>query len=646
MYYLNRMLDYEQDNIIEWIFEKIFNNIVSIKNEKKSDLYVKKFEFVYNNTFNNTQIHDLIYKLTNKPNIVGYLTNKLFCEKFILSKTKNKIYFHILSNNFNDFITQIDYIDDMCYQLIVVNDRFDMLDYIFKLNNSIVLNNNLLYYSCDSECDKMYFYLRSKNLLPNISIYYKAVCGTSVKIVSDISTYIGLSNSVLVDAFQANNSEIILLLLDIASNEKVNINKELISYPILNNNMIVLNELDRRNLITWNYTLYYSAILSGSLEMIKFVESKMPDLHKTRILDSSKTKKGQANLLLKDTIYELNGKKFFSHTINYAVQSRSLAVLQYVHNLNYGITVSNFITAIKQSTIEILQYLCDNYIYKLPFYVLHYLSIYSYIPHKIEKTKILMMSNLLTMNKKNINVDDYRIETLHLQLINDNNVIYHDFDYDTDWLLNLSIFFVPMKGFKLNYFMLTKIKVLLCINDYDEIVNMYATISNINDKQHFIDTIFLFGSIDQIKKIFMLINLDMMPSTCIIMEIMCYGQINKLCFLIHKNIFDKSVVSAIFPVIIMLADPFLIRLISKYEYIKPNLKFLLRSKKVNYILEYIDKYPEIVLEPIDKTLIEQIFCLENSDLLKKIVDYNTFTEYYDWAIMSGFDYVKLINYKN
>ena len=131
--------------------------------------------------------------------------------------------------------------------------------------------------------------------------------------------------------------------------------------------------------IEWEPELLHSAILSGSMPMIQYVESQIPNVHMNFVLDMSRIKRGQSSLLLDSMTYEKNQKKYFSHTINYAVQSKSISVLKYIHGLGYRITLSNIISGIQSGVLDILEYLLQNYDKKLPLYLIHYFNIDSYL---------------------------------------------------------------------------------------------------------------------------------------------------------------------------------------------------------------------------------------------------------------------------
>lgn len=627
-------MDYEKDGIIQLIFEKEFDQLTLESNQ----LLMTPFDRIKAKTFDNVALHLLINKLTNRPleKITEYLTNKFFLEKFLFGKIKKKLHVAIILDDIGRVKYLINYgyqIDYQCLQLAVLNNSLEILKYMVKHINvsksngigpNIRLTNELLIYCSEFGHEEMYFYLRSKDLVPNISIFNKAVLGNSLNIIKDINNDIAISNKILTSVFQTNNTDIILFLVSEAMNDNVNINKNLFTYPILNNNFVLLDKLDELHLINWHVELYYSAILSGSMEMVKHLETKIPLVHENRILDTSKCKKGQITLLLEDMIYEISGKKYFSHTMNYAVQSGSLEMVKYIHQKKYGITTSNFITAIKQSSCEILKYLCQNYSKQLPFYLIHYFGTNCPVIEKIAKAKILLDSGLINTYPPKLSIEDFRKETAHIELISQSVQIPEDIGIiDIDYLMKYQIFFVPVKGYKLNYRLITRTRLFLELDRDTELQNIFSADHNNIDQQFIIDTLFLFGSIEQIKKFHPLSGM-ICPSQQIIMEILCYCQLNKLCYLLFNKLFTTRTITTIYPVAMILSDKYLnlfFEKIKKYypelDNLQPDIKFILLSGNKNIINQYFIKYGN--QQDLSKDILKSVLILDDIELLKKII---------------------------
>ena len=604
----------KQDNVIQWVFEKLFCQIIS-----DQDLLVIPFEEISAKTFDNNYIHNVINGLTKRPTLIiqNYLENHFFKEKILFGKLKKKLHVQILLGDFDKFknLQQAGHmIDTNCYQLAVVNNRLNMLQWMLESYPNTKLSKELLYYGAQFGYDKIYFYLRNQGLEPNISIYNRAVAGGSLNIVKDINQLIGISSKTIENAFKENNTEIILYLLDDAIDDGLHISPNIMTYPILNNNISLVKLLDAKNLINWHNELYYSAILSGSMEMIELLETKIPNIHSTRSLDTSSEKKGQKTLLLDDMIYEINGKKYFSHTMNYAIQSTSLDMVKYIYSKGYGITASNFITAIKQGTVEILEFLISCYDKQLPFYYQQYLSTYSYSRDKLAKTKILIESGLLSLVPPTIlTIDDHRKETVHIQLVENYCHREDDIMMDLDYLLKYSLFFVPVSGFKLNYRLLARLKISLATNLTNDLISI--TKSNLNevDKQFVIDSIFLFGTIDQIK----MLDIDKPPSSQIIMELMCYNQISKMCYLLNHQLLDNDLVKLLCPLAVILDDRYLNSFFEKIGKFDFDIKFIIKSGNKDLIRQWFETNKE-KLDDIPIGVWLDLLMIDDVDLVDEI----------------------------
>ena len=159
------------------------------------------------------------------------------------------------------------------------------------------------------------------------------------------------------------------------------------TYAILNANIPLIKKLEDRKLMKWPYEFYYSALLSGKMSMVKLVEEKIPDIHQNHILDTSRSHKGKgySSILLDETIYSIGGAKYFSHTMNYAIQSKNLDIVKYVHFLGYGVSRSNIVTAISTGMTNILSYVLDIYQNDSNLsYLLHYFGLTSFLNNKAD----------------------------------------------------------------------------------------------------------------------------------------------------------------------------------------------------------------------------------------------------------------------
>jgi len=613
--------EYEPDNIIQWIFEKIFDQLTTTTGE----IYSIPFDTIRTKTFDNNNLYELINKLSNRhfDQIKEYLTNKKFQEKFLFNKIKKKLHVSILLNDFDKIKYLIEYgyqIDANSLLLAVLNNRLEMLKLMLESNKKIKLHNELLIYCSEFGYEEMYFFLREVGLVPNISVFNKAVLGGSIRIIMDVNKIIGLSDKILTSVFQTNNTDAILFLIKEAIKDGINIDENLITYPILNSNFILINELSNMGLVRWHYELYYSAILSGSLETISYLEQKLPTIHDDRILDTGKCKKGRTSILLPDMIYQINNKKYFSHTMNYAIQSESLEMVKYIFLKGYQITPSNFITAIKQGTIEMIEYLCQNYTKKLPDYILHYFGTNSFVNNKMKKAQIIINYGLLDINSVQINnMQNLKKESIHIEMISQNIQVPEDGNIDPDYLLKYQLFFVPSKGFKINYRLCTLVRVCLELDLQNELENIINnTTKNEVDKQFIIDVLYLFGNITQIKKYHQLISLLICPSQQIIMEIICYCQISKLCYLLNNNLLTDNMVNNIYPLATVLSDNFLDLFFKKLVIPKPQFKFILLSGNKRNMITWLKNNANNGKILLDKSTLKNILLLDDISIVKKI----------------------------
>ena len=480
-------------------------------------------------------------------------------------------------------------------------------------------------------------------MVPNISIYYKAALGNSIEIIKDINKHIGITSNIIDSVFQTNNTDSILFIMEEAIKDNIKINQNMVAYPILNNNLIIIHELEKQNLINWHYELCYPAILSGSIQTLELIESKISDIHEKLLLDISKDRKGQVTLLLGDMMYRVNNKIYFSHAINYAIQSRSLDMVKYIHSKGYQITASNFITSIKQSTVEILQYLSKNYHTELPFYTIHYFGMSSFVSEKLEKAKILLDSGLLKLSPSvKLKRMDYQTETAHVDMIMQTGDISLENIMDPDYLMKYQLFFVPLKGFKLNYRLLTRLKISLELDLDEELNNIFCTQYNLIDSQFVLDELILFGNIKQITKFYPLFNEQILhrqknnpspkklvPSEQIIMEIICYRQINKLAYLLQKDLLS-TMVQYIYPLIITMNDYGLNLFGEKLGVteLSPEhkLKFILLSGNLYAIDQWLEQHRLHYQHYFDQNIFKMILSIDNINLIKKFMIPNELLE--------------------
>jgi hypothetical protein len=622
-----------QNNVIQWIFEKAFDQLTLDGKE----LYATPFEKIYAKTFGCKSLYQTINQLSSQDikSIEEYLVNHQFQKQHLFGKLKKKINVAVLLNDnqwLNELINSGYQPNSHTLQLVILNGRVDALKLLLSNFPKLKLTNELLIYCVEFNHEETYFYLREHNLVPNVSIYSKAVFGNSLNIIKDIGSQIGLSAKILSDAIQTNQTDIVLYLINEAIEDKIKISSNLMTYPIMNNNFDLLHRFEEIiGSNAWHNELYYSALLSGSMKMIEYAESKLYQIHHDLILDMniSKTKKGQKTLLLDNIIYQRNGKKYFSHTMNYAIQSNELDIVKYVHSKGYGITQSNVITAIKQASPEILKFILNVYNKPLDRYIIYYLGINSFISDKFEKTKILIESNLINFNQIKSTIDDYRTESVHLDMINQQMQFCEEGNYDLDYLMKYQLFFVPIKGFKLNHWVLTVTKI--CIqHNLDNILTNICKNLNPADKQLCLDCIYLFGSLNQIRQYHAIIDINLVPSTQVIMESICYCQIGKLSYLFHKGLLTESLLNTLNGVIVALDNSLLNTLFDRIKdgNYKSDIRHLILSKNKASIAKWFDENTD----DLPKDVIKELLRMEDINLIKKLnFSHIKIPELIDWT---------------
>lgn len=600
-------------NIIPWIFDKMFDQLTC----GTQSLFTVPFKLIREKTFDNTIIYDAIHKLTKKTIMVikEYLTSETFMRRYLFTKIRKKLLVEILLGADISKLLVLGYkIDYECVKLAVLNNRFDIVK-----GTEIALDDELLCMCAEFGYEEMYGYLRDRGLQPNVSVYKMAVRGNSDLIVRDISEVIALSGKIIEAGFESGN--VINFLMDQAQIDNVIINNNLVSYLILRGDFERLAKFD----VKWHVELYYSAILSGSLDMMMLVESKI-DVHYNRILDCGRRKKGHRSLLLDDMVYDYGGKKYFSHVIEYAVQSNSLPVLKYLCKKNYIITASNFITAIKQGSIEILKYLCKYYEKRLPFYYLHYFSTWSYIPDKFAKAKILLDANMLSLSTEIMTATDYQKETVHIEMIRSQDELPKNSELDLDYLMSYKTYFNEIPGYKMKNRLLVIVRICLELG-LDECLR---EIFLCEVDQHVVDTLFLFGSVEQIKNYYGVMREICAPSKIIVMEIVCYNQIGKLCYLANNGMLGNDVLQYVFPLSVALNDPLLTMFMNKICDIEAKIEWLIVSGDQKIIGDWLDKN-----EVTDIELLKKIIMLDNINIISKTrVPPELKSELVEWCIES------------
>jgi len=260
--------------------------------------------------------------------------------------------------------------------LAIVNNNFGMIQKM-----PVIVTAQILGLVLEVGNEEMFFFLK-KLCRENITIYHykKAILGGSLNLVKEVGQNIMHTDGELELALQTNNTEIIKwMLLD----NKKPLPEQFVKYLILNANTELL-DLCKPKLSS---ILYHSALLSGSWEMITLISPYIDDE-----LDHARSNGGHRSVLTDESTYVKNDKIYFSHTINYAVQSKSLDIVKHVNGQGFQVTTSNLLTCIRQGTVEQLEYLL--FYGELQPYHLLYLSCHTINDEKREFAKILMKTKI------------------------------------------------------------------------------------------------------------------------------------------------------------------------------------------------------------------------------------------------------------
>lgn len=236
-----------------------------------------------------------------------------------------------------------------------------------------------------------------------------------------------------------------------------------------------------------------------------------------------------------DTTYVFNGKVYFSHSVNYAIQSGSIDVLRYIINKGYGVTVSNLITAIRQASFDVFEHVLLSLVHigtSIPRYVLYYLSVVSYVPDKLMKLCALMKAGV-NMNQNTI--ADYKLARIHMNLVREQRtIIAESAVYDSDTLLDNAMFFhdIPDK----HYITLCLVRYYLYIQDYGAVKSLITK----DNESVLMDGVLLYGDSNSIKRIYRPIE---PPSMLLVLEIICRVCVYKVCYLIYNKLIRDMTVA-------------------------------------------------------------------------------------------------------
>lgn len=515
---------------LEWVFEKIFDQLSPGKGSGDGLLTTQPFSHIQDRILRSPKILQTIADLLALPidEIKAYLNSESFLERFLFSKLGRKIPVAILLNRDLIPLLELREITQSDYHLMALNNRKEMME---QAVTKILPGHECLYYCCCRERIELYFWLRQKGLQPNLSVYLEAVQGGSLEIVKDISESIGLTPNILKSAFEAGCHEIIDFLLDRAAAEKVPVAPSLVSYALLNSDTALIEKM-KTPLPT---SFFHSAVLSGNLEMVRLIEAANPQIHQNLAMDAPGIKKGKKNILAGEISYQKNGKNFFAHTINYAIQSGSAEMIHYLLAKGYGISVSNILTAVRQASLKILQLILDEApLLRLPHYYWVYFSFCSVVSNKLAKARTLVERGYLSLEPVKYTTESYRILAAHADILK-RQTISDDYEsHDADYFLNYASFFGGLRVMGL---------IEQAIAWYQIQNEIQITVEN---PPLISDLITLIGPNTLMK------GITAPPRDEIVAEIVCCGKTFKICSLHQKGYLRHDAMERL---VAMLAEP-------------------------------------------------------------------------------------------
>lgn len=678
-------------NVISALFDKIFRRIFNIG--KNIELEYIPYKDLLDKAFMNESVHKIISSVSLLPEIFvrEYISDKKFIREYLFDKMKKKRQINIMMDEFNydDAYEKyhINYI-----KIALINNHKSLVKFLIDkvMNNavcpiSLPTPNHL--FSCEmgtdllklnrEECIKLMMlaveysdseiYIDLLKLFdsigiviePNIHVYNKAIIYANFDVVKMIDDAVSPSPKTLEYSFSSYHDENIMFMIEKSEEENLTIRSEWFTDLIKNEKIELLEKIRSKLKIEttfWKPEHYYAAILSGNMNVVKYMEGIMnSNLHSSRILDSSKNKRGKRSILMDEMKYLYEGKTYFSHTMNYAVLSNSLQMVKYFKKIGYGITLSNIINSIKKSNDQILTYLIECFQpFSLPDYLIAYFSFNSFSLNKIYMGKILYDSGFKFFNQKSSrNLKSYKNQSIHSEIISNEKVLLIEPKYDIDYVLDYDKLFSPYKN-KTNeniYIntLITKLRLSIQLNL--DIMDLISNIYDMTEKQLIVDIVFLFGRKCYIDEV--LSSLKIYPSIQIIIEVICYGRIDKINSIIDYIIHNREIFEEVKKVAIIMQNELLFKVLNiQIENILEDSSYdnqVIESRNKNLIIKFLQK--RNMENMSDDQIINILYCfcfdyepiknLINNQLLQDILQRKKISE---WIINSElYDLIKLFN---
>lgn len=549
--------------------EKVFKKIILNKSNNLVDILKFKFTDFFNETIYSLLEKEYCCKVDISNDKILEIFTNIFESKF-----NAEIYCYGKSN-FNDF-------KDNSKQFVIAKTEIDQ----FKLYmNNFSFEQKDMHYCIEHSKTDHYFLLKKTYMLhPNYSMVQLAVSNDLLDIVKDIETKIDINISLMEIAFTNSATNVGKYLVDrfnkIYKNETIN-------YLFMTSNIELLEYLKQKKLLKIKNEYYFSAILSGNLDVIRYFENLAPDIHYNLKLDLPKSKKKTAIQLEFNYIY--NNQNYCSNIMNYSVLSENIDIIKYHLNIGYQLTRSNIINSIKTGNLEVVKFLITKYLNGFDESIYNYFGTNVFFQNKMEILQIIIpkiFSSKKTIRNKIIN-------NFHKDHADRSDQILEKNTYDLDFLLSRYTF---LKSDKQDIYM----RFLLSNNICPE-------------KQHInncIDTFYYFCGNKMIPLI------SACPKIEVLLESLAEGNKLKLFHLINKNLLNSEYIQKIWEYI-QITNDFNLFQIYKIKYNKnPDINFCCFSRNSKMIL---DSYNEN--NPPNQTTVKILIMMDDTEINEKFKKY-------------------------
>lgn len=401
---------------VDWYADKIF----AMATRDGADMLTTNFEKLWADTLGNPEVIAAIVKISGLDIdvVTRRLTQKNAKKQFVIRKLESQFLADVILGYDID-IYHLDKIDDeiitKAQTLAIVNSRHHVWPQLASrlcakdqhLMTAIAAGNHTIYQ----------ILMATGKWRRTLNLYYQAVASGSIEIVHDVASEVAPCVKLLEWGFQANYPDIIEWLIQEAVENRIDMPAWLWHYAFMNAQHLLIKKYVKN----WHMEYYHSALLSGDLDVISEFETRYPDLHHDLGLDKAREARGQKSVILDDIMYRYRGKRRFSHTVNYAIQSKQVSVVKHVLKHGYGVTFSNIVTCIRQSNVATLDVLTNVYTSVLPTAALCYFDIRHAVPDRWAKIALLLRKGQLrlTPSDRPATISEIKHESAHREILSE-----------------------------------------------------------------------------------------------------------------------------------------------------------------------------------------------------------------------------------